>query len=299
MITCLLLFVIVLLLGNAEESRSNHSDHQMQKPKQNREHKDHRKHDPMNPFTISLEMQSLRNRSTDTPVAPNAESIKVVVCALMKREDEYVDEWITYNKYLGFDHIHIYDNDEKPSAHLASLPRKYNKFVDVYHFPAKSPQLRAYTHCGMRYKHDKVWVAYIDVDEFIVLRKHNTIKELLFDRVPFGGALSLNRIFFGSNHLLHYDARPVVQRFTRRKKGIDSLVKTISYLPDVTLFEIHYTLLRDGKNMFLYQPFWFVIPSSGADVRFFSMHYNISLSLLVSNIHLSTKYCFRLHQTQV
>ena len=248
MITCLLLFVVVLYFSSSEELRGNNTDNHAQKPKHNREHKDHRKHDPLNPFTISLELQSLRNRSTDKPVALNAESMKVVVCALMKHEDEYVDEWIAYNKYLGFDHIHIYDNEEKPSAHLAALPRKYHKFVDVYHFPAKSPQLRAYTHCGMRYKHDKVWVAFIDGDEFIVLRKHNTIKELLFDRVPFGGALSLNRIFFGSNHLIHYDARPVVQRFTRRKKGIDSLVKTISYLPDVTLFEIHYTLLREGKH---------------------------------------------------
>ena len=200
----------------------------------------------LTPYTASLEIQTVPYRDTTQPIAQHAQNLTVVICALVKDEDRYVDEWITFNKYLGFDRIHLYDNSEHGSSYIGYLPQKYGSFVHVYHYPAESPQLRAYAHCGARYNHSSVWAAFIDIDEFIILRKHATVKHLLHDVAPFGGAVSLNRVFFGSNNLTRYEDRPVVERFTRRQTGLDTLVKTISYIPDVTLFEIHSSLLRRG-----------------------------------------------------
>lgn len=215
------------------------------KVRQNSDNKD------LTPYTASLEMQHVRYRDTNEPIALHADNLTVVICALVKDEDRYIDEWIKFNKYLGFDRIHLYDNSAHGSAYIGYLPQRYGSFVHVYHYPAESPQLRVYAHCGARYNHSSVWAAFIDIDEFIILRKHASIKHLLHELAPYGGAVSLNRAFFGSNNLTHYDDRPVVERFTRRQTGLDSLVKTISYIPDVTLFEIHYSLLRRGKFLCL------------------------------------------------
>jgi len=205
----------------------------------------------LSPYTLSLDIQNVHDRDTTKPIAQHPENLTVVICALVKDEDRYVDEWIKFNKYLGFDRIHLYDNSEHGSGYIGYLPQKYGSFVHVYHYPADSPQLRAYAHCGARYNHSSVWAAFIDIDEFIVLRKHTSIKHLLHDIVPYGGALSLNRVFFGSNNWTHFEDRPVVERFTMRQERIDTLVKTISYIPDVTLFEIHYSLLRTGTPILI------------------------------------------------
>ena len=37
--------------------------------------------------------------------------IKVALVCIAKNEDNYIQEWITYNKLIGFDDIFIYQND--------------------------------------------------------------------------------------------------------------------------------------------------------------------------------------------
>jgi hypothetical protein len=173
---------------------------------------------------------------------------RVVVCAVMRDEDRYVDEWILYNKYLGFDAIHIYDNSWGGSAKLAYLPQRYGSFVTVKHFPGEGLQNKAYSQCVKRYNRPNTWAAFIDADEFIVLRKHITIQELLNAVIPNGGALSLNRITFGSSGHLQYDPDvPVLRRFIARSNVTDIFVKTIAHLPDVARVEPHYVTLK-GSN---------------------------------------------------
>lgn len=173
---------------------------------------------------------------------------KVIICAVVKNEDRYVDEWLMYNKYLGFDFVHLYDNSEDGSAKIAYLPQKYGDFVKVQHLPGASIQVKAYNMCAKQYAPYNYWAAFIDGDEFIVLHEHDSIHELLADVVPSGGALSINRIFFGSNGHLHYDDKPVLQRFTARKNTVDNYVKTITYLPDALRIDNHFSRVRPGKR---------------------------------------------------
>lgn len=184
--------------------------------------------------------------SRDKP--SNASDSKAIICAVLKNEELYVDEWIKYNKYLGFDFIQLYDNSDGGSAKIAYLPQKYGDFVRVQHLPGASIQLKAYNLCAKKYATEKFWAAFIDVDEFIVLRKHPSIKILLSELMPRVSALSINRIFFGSNGHLHYDEMPVLKRYTARTKGVDNYVKTITYLPDALRIDNHYSLIKPGKR---------------------------------------------------
>jgi hypothetical protein len=172
---------------------------------------------------------------------------RAIICAVMKDEDEYVDEWLRYHKHLGFDMIQLYDNSVNGSAKLAYLPQVYGSFASAHHLPGHSIQTTAYEMCRRRYSQPGVWAAFIDCDEFIVLRKHKHILDLLREHAPQGGALSLNRITFGSSGHAEYDPTPVLQRFTARSKRTDIFVKTISHLPDVRKVEPHFSRLLPDK----------------------------------------------------
>ena len=157
-----------------------------------------------------------------------------VVCAIAKDEELYIDEWIRYNLKLGFDEVHVYDNSDAFVLH--DLPRAYPGRVRVVHFPGRCRQLDAYNDFLRRYGRVYKWCAFLDVDEFIVLKKHGTIKDLLRDQCQ-RGALSLNWYLFGSSGHRSYSPEPVTKRFRRRGKVLNHHVKSIVCLHDAAGFD--------------------------------------------------------------
>lgn len=204
----------------------------------------------------------------------------VMICAVAKNEDLYIEEWIDYHFYLGFDIIQIYDNSVNASKKLVSLSHQYDNKVRILHYIGLSKQVHAYKNCIEQYVEEKAWVAFIDVDEFIVLRKHSSVRELLQEIVPNGGALSLSRITYGNNGHMHYNNTPVVNRFTRRKKEIDIYVKTIAYLPDVRRQELHFVRLFNNK---------YGIDCHGKSIKA-AVHYNPNEDIAVINHYITKSY---------
>lgn len=168
-----------------------------------------------------------------------------IICAVTANEDEYVEEWVKYHKHLGFNRIHIMDRNVNQSTKLAQISMDNFETVRVQHYPNEKKALGAYFKCAKPYSSYNVWAAFIDIDEFIVMRRHKNIKDMLMDLVPMGGALSLNRITFGSSGRRIGSPEPVLQRFTARAKRIDQHVKTISYLPHTLRVTPYFAVLRE------------------------------------------------------
>jgi len=83
-------------------------------------------------------------------------------------------------------------------------------------------------------KHD--YFAFIDIDEFLVLQDTKTysdIRGVLNDYlVPFGGALTVNWMLFGSANKTIYSPLPVSKRFQYRSNTTHYVVKTIAKTSD-------------------------------------------------------------------
>lgn len=103
--------------------------------------------------------------------------------------------------------------------------------MTVRHFPGKGQQLPAYHHFIASAKPHHTWCAFIDIDEFIVLKRHRDIKTLLRERCR-RGALSLNWYVFGSGGEREYRPEPVLKRFQRRGATVNRHVKSIVKLAD-------------------------------------------------------------------
>lgn len=119
-----------------------------------------------------------------------------IISTQVKDENPYLDEWVCYHLGIGFEHIVIYDNE-------SSIPVKniWGKKVTVI---KEHRQFEGSTsdncHNDTIRNFDANWIARIDIDEFIALKKHKDINELLEPYKCFGG-LGINwRIFGTSGH---------------------------------------------------------------------------------------------------
>jgi hypothetical protein len=153
--------------------------------------------------------------------------MKVALTCIAKDEDNYIEEWINYNLKLGFDDIFIYQNNWRCSVERSNV----NKIIwdgtytesDLPHY---SIQTNAYNDFIQNYYKEYDWVAFFDIDEFLVLKKHNSIKQFISDYKE-SDAIGINWVFFGDNDLSFNGEYSVLKRFTKRSKFADSRVKCI------------------------------------------------------------------------
>ena len=171
----------------------------------------------------------------------NSDYVDAVICAIALNEERYIDEWIKYHLFLGFSHIYIYDN----SANNILKDKKSDR-VTIIPFPGISKQLQAYDIFILQYKKKHTWCAFIDCDEFIVLKKHDNIISLLND-YDNCSAIALNWVMFGTNNEKEYRDEPVTKRFTYCSKSIHDHIKCIAKLSYIHNYENpHRPLLLKG-----------------------------------------------------
>lgn len=161
-----------------------------------------------------------------------------IACCCAKNEERYIDEWVQYYIWgLGFDKVVVYDNSTTNS--LQYLIDKYAPLVDVIFFPQKQPQLDAYNDCLKKYKDNPTaWIAFFDVDEYLVLKKHRTIQSFLKDYKGHP-AVVINWVFFGNSGHLTYKPTPMTQRFIRRAVAGSTLFKSIVHAASVKSMHVH------------------------------------------------------------
>ena len=147
---------------------------------------------------------------------------KVGLCVIGKQENKYAKEFVDYYKSIGFDHIFIYDNNDKNDEKFEEVLSEYisQNFVSIinyrgYRGKENHPQFDAYIDCYEKNSKNYVWLAFYDFDEFLYLKKHKTIQEFV-DEEKFENCnnIKINWIIYTDNNLIYYENKPVQERFT-------------------------------------------------------------------------------------
>jgi hypothetical protein len=131
----------------------------------------------------------------------------------------YLEEWVRYHRHLGIEHFTFYNNGDP----IAELPHS-----TIINWPGRSQEYPQRTDYYNNHKNNALWTAMIDLDEFIVPHKWNTLPEMLVEYEQFGG-LVVNWLIFGTNDAPD-DDRPQTVKFTRRSTpsySVNKHVKTI------------------------------------------------------------------------
>jgi hypothetical protein len=156
---------------------------------------------------------------------------KVALVCIAKNEDNYIQEWVEYHKKLGFDTIFIYQNDW-----VCNL--EDNSIVKI-ELNGECKQTVAYNNFIKEYHNQYEWAAFFDVDEFLVLKKHNNIKDFLSDYSSFN-SIGVNWVVFGNNGLTEVNGEySLLKRFTKRQKDINPHVKNIVKLLPNVVMDVH------------------------------------------------------------
>jgi len=120
----------------------------------------------------------------------------IAICLMFKDENEFLQEFLNYHKSLGFDKVILYDNNSKITPVVDSSFVIIENWTDI----SVGKQQRAYNHCINKYRSDFDWIAFIDTDEYIILKNHKNIKSFLKD-YDHADAVGLNWLVYGSSYL--------------------------------------------------------------------------------------------------
>lgn len=151
----------------------------------------------------------------------------ISVCAIFKNEGIYLKEWIEYHLLIGVQHFYLYNNFSQDD-YLKILNKYINEgIVTLIDWPFEKGQMDAYNHCYIKFKDETNWIAFLDLDEFICLKKENDIKDWLvkFEIFP---AIVIYWLMFGTNGKLKLDkSKLVIEQFTNCWENIRNVGKII------------------------------------------------------------------------
>ncbi len=119
------------------------------------------------------------------------------VCAIAKNEGPYFKEWIEWHLNQGVDKFYIYDNESTDETKSILEPYIQLGVVDYKYWPGHRRQLAAYDDCLENHRFSSQWIAFIDLDEFIVPQKDASIPEFL-KRFESFAAVEINWLVYGS-----------------------------------------------------------------------------------------------------
>ncbi len=134
------------------------------------------------------------------------------VCAIAKNEGPYFKEWIDWHLGQGVDKFYIYDNESTDQIHEVLEPYIRSGVVDYISWPGHRMQLAAYDDCIERHRFDSRWIAFIDLDEFIVPVADASIPDFLA-RAEQYSAVEINWLIYGSGGQKKKSAAPMMERF--------------------------------------------------------------------------------------
>jgi hypothetical protein len=85
------------------------------------------------------------------------------------------------------------------------------------------------------------WAAFFDLDEFLVLKKHNNIKEFIEDYKNYD-SIGINWVLFGDNGIEKTEDGnfSVLERFTKRERCVSPTIKSIVKLKEDMLIGNHH-----------------------------------------------------------
>lgn len=184
----------------------------------------------------------------------------IAIAAIVRDEERYIGEWIAYHALVGVRALFIYDNgstdrtlevlrQNRHADRVTTVPWiGFNRGVRV--------QNAAYAHALANFGKAFRWMAFIDVDEFIVPKTHDTLDAALagYADLP---ALSLPWHMFGPSG---HGTRPpglVVESYLERaefppRADVVSLLnyKSIVDPTKVSLAKTHHVeLIKEGAVM--------------------------------------------------
>ena len=146
--------------------------------------------------------------------------IKVCLCTLGKKENNYIREFVNHYEKYGIDKIFLYDNNDINGERFEEVINDYitKGFVEILDWRGKLYAIyRIMSDCYRRNYKNYDWLIFYELDEFIYLRNYSNIKPFLMQpKFENCQLIYLNMICHTDNNKLYYENKPLSVRFPKR-----------------------------------------------------------------------------------
>ena len=123
---------------------------------------------------------------------------------------------------LGFNHVFLYDNNDINGEKLEDIisKEKFYKFITIINFRGYrgeygGPQMSSYYDCYEKNYLIYDWIAFFDVDEYLVFNQRNLTIQQFLDNSRYNNCeiVKINWKVFSDNNQLEYENKPLCERF--------------------------------------------------------------------------------------
>lgn len=149
---------------------------------------------------------------------------EIAIVAIAKNEGPYIREWIEYHQLVGIHKFYFYDNDSTDNTLNVLKPYINSGIVEYTLLPGKAKQLVAYNDAIKKHKQECRWMAFIDLDEYLMPTKpfepiSEICNRLISNAAKGGVGIGINWAVYGSSH---YEKGPhglIIKNFIYRGKN--------------------------------------------------------------------------------
>lgn len=212
---------------------------------------------------------------------------QLVVVACCKNEGLYIKEWIEYHSLIGVEHFYIYDAATDNTRDILE-PYVKNGTVTYIEWKVYPAQVPAYHNFVFQRRGMSAnWAAFIDLDEYIVLKDSDSLTGFLkdYDRVDIAGLAIGWSIFGSSGHVT-------------RPEGL--IIENYTKCVDYTLNKERFTkvIVRPNKIAYVDDPHFLKSKSNCRIVRedhvplnFGDHHHRLTTDFPVQRVQLNHYFC--------
>eukprot|EP00892_Ulva_mutabilis_P000848 jgi/Ulvmu1/10764/UM068_0054.1 len=167
------------------------------------------------------------------PVRKPGQDNSVGICATMKDENSTdVREWLLYYRWLGVDHVYLTENAPTVPERMRADLRDFvsDGFLTLATEPIPRAQTKVYYDCMSSHYHKHNWLAFFDMDEYLVIveKPEQKLPKFLEEYKAYAG-LSVHWVIVGpSGHEMRAAAGGVLRHYTHCNAGGSPWIKTIA-----------------------------------------------------------------------
>jgi len=173
----------------------------------------------------------------------------LAITAIVKDEGQYFKEWIEYHTLVGVEKFYIYDNGSTDNTKEILKTYIDQGIVEYIYFPGKKAQKPAYRDCIKKYKYDSKWIAFIDLDEFIVPLETETVPEFLEQMPKTATQLCFGWINYGDSGFEEQQDGLVIETFKHTPGKAANYGKYIVNPRDVRKPNVHKCKMFGGLTV--------------------------------------------------
>ena len=104
---------------------------------------------------------------------------EIAIGAIMKDEGPYLKEWLDFHILVGIKKFFLYDNESTDNTTEILKPYIERGIVEYHYIPGAQKQYDAYRDILENHSGDTKYIAFIDLDEFLVPVQNKTVPEFL------------------------------------------------------------------------------------------------------------------------